>query len=154
MASFGYCLKLQTLPNLIPFFTVKPDEKSEPETFYGMKEGESNTIQFKFRANPKPTAGVWKLGKKSVPVGASDTENTIISSPIENGVSLKYLDGVLYKRPFLAIYLIFRPKRGSFYWQIQEENQECTFSPTFFFGRAEFLGCKFSAKCVSLALEG
>jgi len=63
----------------------KPDEKIEPETFYGMKEGESNSVRFKFRANPKPTAGVWKLGEKSVPIGATDTENTVTSSTIENG---------------------------------------------------------------------
>merc|ERR1712008_324168 len=63
----------------------KPDEKTEPETFYGMKEGESNSVRFKFRANPKPTAGVWKLGEKSVPIGATDTENTVTSSTIENG---------------------------------------------------------------------
>jgi len=63
----------------------KPDEKTEPETFYGMKEGESNVVRFKFRANPKPTAGVWKLGEKSVPIGASDAESTATSSQIENG---------------------------------------------------------------------
>jgi len=63
----------------------KPDEKTEPETFYGMKEGESNVVRFKFRANPMPTAGVWKLGEKSVPVGAADPDNTVTSSPIQNG---------------------------------------------------------------------
>ena len=54
-----------------------------------MKEGESNVVRFKFRANPMPTAGVWKLGEKSVPVGAADPDNTVTSSPIQNGVSLK-----------------------------------------------------------------
>ena len=54
-----------------------------------MKEGESNVVRFKFRANPKPTAGVWKLGEKSVPVGAADADNTVTSSDIENGVSLE-----------------------------------------------------------------
>ena len=56
-----------------------------------MKEGESNVVRFKFRANPKPTAGVWKLGEKSVPIGASDAESTATSSQIENGVSFKTL---------------------------------------------------------------
>ena len=54
-----------------------------------MKEGESNVVRFKFRANPKPTAGVWKLGEKSVPVGAADADNTVKSTEIQNGVSLK-----------------------------------------------------------------
>merc|ERR1712156_1041719 len=44
-----------------------------------------NIVRFKFRANPKPTAGVWKLGEKSVPVGAADADNTVTSSDIENG---------------------------------------------------------------------
>merc|ERR1712079_608874 len=63
----------------------KPDEKTEPEAFYGMKEGESNVVRLKFRANPMPTAGVWKLGEKSVPVGAADPDNTVTSSPIQDG---------------------------------------------------------------------
>jgi len=63
----------------------KPNEKPKAETFYGLKEGESNIVRFKFRANPKPTSGKWMLGEKSVPIGAADTENTIQSSKIENG---------------------------------------------------------------------
>jgi len=86
----------------------KPDEKTKPETFYGMKEGESNTVRFKFRANPKPTSGKWMLGAKSVPIGAADTENTIQSSQIENGdfdgeyqVELKFtMDAELAGKPY------------------------------------------------------
>ena len=54
-----------------------------------MKEGEANNVRIKFTANPKPSAGVWTLGEKTVPVGASDNENTAKSSPItESGVSI------------------------------------------------------------------
>jgi len=60
----------------------KPENKAKTETFYGMKEGEPNTVRFKFTANPKPSSGVWTLGDKTVPVGASDTENTVQSSQI------------------------------------------------------------------------
>ena len=74
---------------LISSFSVKPENKAKTETFYGMKEGEPNTVRFKFTANPKPSSGVWTLGDKTVPVGASDTENTVQSSQItESGVSV------------------------------------------------------------------
>ena len=38
-------------------------------------------------ANPKPSAGVWKIGETTVPIGAANTENTLTSSQIEDGVS-------------------------------------------------------------------
>ena len=38
-------------------------------------------------ANPKPSSGVWKIGETTVPIGAADTENTLTSSQIEDGVS-------------------------------------------------------------------
>ena len=70
------------------FFSVKPELKGKTETFYGMKEGESNNVRIKFTANPKPSTGVWTLGEKTVPVGASDNENSATSSQItESGVS-------------------------------------------------------------------
>ena len=73
-------------------FPVKPELKGKTETFYGMKEGESNNVRIKFTANPKPSAGVWTLGEKTVPVGASDNENTATSSQItESGVSIIFL---------------------------------------------------------------
>ena len=80
-------------PSLIHFyfFPVKPELKGKTETFYGMKEGEANNVRIKFTANPKPSAGVWTLGEKTVPVGASDNENTATSSPItESGVSFNF----------------------------------------------------------------
>ena len=68
-------------------FSVKPELKGKTETFYGMKEGEANNVRIKFTANPKPSSGVWTLGEKTVPVGASDNENTATSSQItESGV--------------------------------------------------------------------
>merc|ERR1711971_1381662 len=60
----------------------KPELKGKTETFYGMKEGESNNVRIKFTANPKPSTGVWTLGEETVPVGASDNENTATSSQI------------------------------------------------------------------------
>ena len=78
-----------SLIHFILFFPVKPELKGKTETFYGMKEGEANNVRIKFTANPKPSAGVWTLGEKTVPVGASDNENTATSSQItESGVSL------------------------------------------------------------------
>ena len=79
------------IPSPIHFilFSVKPELKGKTETFYGMKEGEANNVRIKFTANPKPSAGVWTLGEKTVPVGASDNENTATSSQItESGVSI------------------------------------------------------------------
>ena len=56
-----------------------------------MKEGEANNVRIKFTANPKPSAGVWTLGETTVPVGASDNENTATSSQItESGVSIVF----------------------------------------------------------------
>ena len=79
------------IPSPIHFilFSVKPELKGKTETFYGMKEGEANNVRIKFTANPKPSSGVWTLGEKTVPVGASDNENTATSSQItESGVSI------------------------------------------------------------------
>ena len=79
------------IPSPIHFilFSVKPELKGKTETFYGMKEGEPNNVRIKFTANPKPSTGVWTLGEKTVPVGASDNENTATSSQItESGVSI------------------------------------------------------------------
>ncbi len=67
---------------------VKPDDQATPSTFYGMKEGEENDVRIKFRANPKPNMGQWKIGDISVPVGAADVENKFQSSQIIDGVSL------------------------------------------------------------------
>jgi len=63
----------------------KPDEKPDKQTFYGLKDGEENTVRFQFMANPKPSAGVWKIGETTVPIGAANTENTLTSSQIEDG---------------------------------------------------------------------
>ena len=64
-----------------------PEGKSEVETIYGNKEGESNTIRMKFLANPMPTEGQWSIGEVSVPIGASDVEGNFQSSQIqETGV--------------------------------------------------------------------
>ena len=52
-----------------------------------MKEGEENDVRIKFRANPKPNMGQWKIGDISVPVGAADVENKFQSSQIIDGVS-------------------------------------------------------------------
>jgi len=87
----------------------KPELKGKTETFYGMKEGESNNVRIKFTANPKPSAGVWTLGEKTVPVGASDNENSATSSQItESGdidgeyqVELTFtMDAELAGKPF------------------------------------------------------
>jgi hypothetical protein len=53
-----------------------------------MKEGESNDVRIKFRANPKPEKGQWKLGDTVVPVGASSIDEMFTSSPINGGVGL------------------------------------------------------------------
>jgi hypothetical protein len=63
----------------------KPDDQATPSTFYGMKEGEENDVRIKFRANPKPNMGQWKIGDISVPVGAADVENKFQSSQIIDG---------------------------------------------------------------------
>jgi len=60
-----------------------PEGKSEVETIYGNKEGESNTIRMKFLANPMPTEGQWSIGEVSVPIGASDVEGNFQSSQIQ-----------------------------------------------------------------------
>ena len=74
------------------YFLVKPDEKPDKQTFYGLKDGETNTVRFQFMANPKPSSGVWKIGETTVPIGAADTENTLTSSQIEDGVSFFLLE--------------------------------------------------------------
>lgn len=70
--------------------SVKPQEKSVSETFYGMKEGTSNEIRIKFRANPRPSEGQWSVGDVSVPVGASSIDQKFESSQFIDGVN-KYL---------------------------------------------------------------
>jgi len=67
-----------------------PEMKKAPETFYGNKEGQENTIRMKFLANPMPSEGKWNIGETSVPIGASDLEGKFQSSQItESGVSLQ-----------------------------------------------------------------
>jgi len=63
----------------------KPDNKEATETFYGMKEGEENTVRIKFRANPEPSEGAWKIGEISVPVAAASIDNAFASSGFLKG---------------------------------------------------------------------
>lgn len=63
----------------------KPDQKGNTETFYGLKEDETNTIRIKFRANPKPSAGQWSIGETSVPVGGASIDEVFQSSHFDNG---------------------------------------------------------------------
>jgi len=60
-----------------------PEEKSEVQTIYGNKDGESNTVRMKFLANPMPTQGQWNIGEVTVPIGASDVEGNFQSSQIQ-----------------------------------------------------------------------
>ena len=64
-----------------------PPEDMKKQTFYKMKEGESNEVRIKFRANPKPNAGQWRIGKVTTPIGAESTDQKFSSTGIENGVS-------------------------------------------------------------------
>ena len=52
-----------------------------------MKEGEENTVRIKFRANPEPSEGAWKIGEISVPVAAASIDNAFASSGFLKGVS-------------------------------------------------------------------
>ena len=71
----------------ITYFAVMPEVKKAPETFYGMKDGETNSVRIKFRANPKPSEGTWRIGEITVPIGAASVDNKFQSSPITDAVS-------------------------------------------------------------------
>jgi len=61
----------------------KPEEGGKaPEVFYGMQEGTEETIRIKFKANPKPTVGTWKIGETTVPIGASSVDSKFSSSQV------------------------------------------------------------------------
>jgi len=50
--------------------TFKPEPAPKQEVFYNQKIGQENTVMIKFKANPPPTEGTWKIGETEVPVGA------------------------------------------------------------------------------------
>ena len=69
------------------YFLVKPVEKPDKQTFYGLVVGLTNTVRVQFMANPKPSNGAWKIGETTFPIGAANSQNTLRSSQIEDGVS-------------------------------------------------------------------
>ena len=52
-----------------------------------MQEGTEETIRIKFKANPKPTIGTWKIGETTVPIGASSVDSKFSSSQVNPAVS-------------------------------------------------------------------
>jgi len=49
--------------------TFKPEPAPKPEVFYNQKIGAVQTVMIKFKANPAPTEGTWKIGETEVAVG-------------------------------------------------------------------------------------
>ncbi len=71
-------------------FPVKPEPRQKTQTFYGLKEGQSNEIMIKFEANPRPSTGQWTLHTLSSPlaIGAVSIDQQFEAGMIEDGVSL------------------------------------------------------------------
>ena len=73
------------LTRFLPLFSVKPQEQSKEQKFYGLKEGEANTITIKFEANPMPSEGFWTMDGAENPValGAASLDDQYIASFIK-----------------------------------------------------------------------
>lgn len=67
-------------------FLLDPPEEKPTETFHGMEEGQANTIQFNFKANPKPLDGSWIISETVVPIGSISEDNKFESSQFVDGV--------------------------------------------------------------------
>ncbi len=65
-----------------------------------MKEGASNEVRIKFRANPQPNAGQWRLGKITVPIGAESVDKKFKSTGIEKGVRCHYFGSFRFRIAF------------------------------------------------------
>lgn len=53
------------------------------QTFYGLKEDETETITLKFEANPEPREGTWKINGVDVALGSASLDNNLQASTIE-----------------------------------------------------------------------
>lgn len=86
----------------------KPETRKK-ETFYKMKEGQANDVRIKFRANPKPSQGVWNLGTTKVNVGTETADQKFKSSEIQDSdlegeyqvvLTIKTMDKMLAKKGY------------------------------------------------------
>ena len=87
----------------LSFFAVKPEPAPKQEVFYNQKIGQENTVMIKFKANPPPTEGTWKIGETEVPVGAD--QGSFKSGSFTPGVCI-FFHKIILKR-FHSVRKIF-----------------------------------------------
>lgn len=100
----------------------KPDDNG-PQTFYEMTEGESNMVWIKFRANPKPTTGQWKIGEVTVPVGATSIDESFSSS--------QFVDGDLSGQYQVSLTFTMTPELANKNYVLEVQNEVGTTSYEF-----------------------
>ena len=63
----------------------KPKSKSKEQHFYGLKEGQEETIRMKFQSNPVPTEGAWKIAgvEPEIVLGAGSVDGEFQSGFVE-----------------------------------------------------------------------
>ena len=76
------------LISYFPPFAVKPEPAPKPEVFYNQKIGAVQTVMIKFKANPAPTEGTWKIGETEVAVGGD--QGSFKSSSFQVGVCILF----------------------------------------------------------------
>jgi hypothetical protein len=70
----------------------KPKSKAKPQHFYGLKEGQSETIKMKFESNPVADSGSWRLAgiESEIAIGAASVDDKFQSGFVQNEVDISY----------------------------------------------------------------
>ena len=54
-------------------------------TFSQLVQGQSAWVKIAFKANPKPTSGIWHMGKETAKIGEYSQNRTFLSNKFTNG---------------------------------------------------------------------
>jgi len=69
---------------------TKLDLQFKPQEIKRLEGGDFNTVVVKFRANPEPIDGEWKIGDEIIPAGKTSENNIFRSSDISQDESQSY----------------------------------------------------------------